>query len=263
MIKEDSPAALDLANRRTKGKPGPLLTDEFRPKSFDEAFSLQQEVGRFFGGVSVDEVAGWKCAAPNDDELFLAALYDSTLQYGSNNQTSLCKLYPDLDGHALVEPELAFELRHDLPARDEPYSRAEIDEAIGATRLALELIQSRYESPEKASFLEKLADGLVNQGVWFGPELSQELTGDLTKFLLTIQYSDGQQETKEAKHPNGHPRSGLYWLVNFLSEQGIGLHRGQQVITGSYAGLLKLPMDQTITLSYGDLGSFFIQFEHK
>lgn len=263
MTSKDSPAAIELARRRTEGKAGPLLLNELRPQTFDEAFRLQQAIGKNFASVPASEVAGWKCSLPSEEKTVIGALYASTVQYKSSEQISLCKLYPDTYSQAVVEPELAFELSRDLPQRDEPYSETEIDTAIGVTRLALELIQSRYESPDQATFFDALADGLVNQGVWLGPQLPQESENNLTEFLLTIQHSDGRLETKAAKHPNGNPRAGLYWLVNFLSAQGIGMIKGQQVITGSYAGVLKLPMHQAITLSYGELGKFMIQFENK
>jgi len=105
-----------------------------------------------------------------------------------------------------------------------------------------------------------LADGLVNQGLWIGPEVSTEAGLNLHEYVLGIKLADGSEQQIDAKHPNGHARAGLYWLVNFLSEQRIGLYKGQYVITGSYAGLLKLPMSQELVLTYGDLGKFSIQF---
>ena len=37
------------------------------------------------------------------------------------------------------------------------------------------------------------------------------------------------------------PRRPLYWLAEFLRQQGIGLRAGQVVITGSLAGAPALP----------------------
>jgi len=263
MNQKNSPAAVELAQRRTTGKTGTLLDNELRPRNFAEAFSLQQQVGEVYAGVTASEVAGWKCALPNDDKQIIAALYASTMQHQRSQSVALCRLYPNNEGLAAVEPELAFELKHDLPPRDTPYSEVEIDAAIATTRLALELIQSRYDSPEQATFFEALADGLLNQGVWIGPEIFENAPSDLAEFLLTIQYADGQVETRQAKHPNGNPGAGLYWLVNFLSAQGIGMRKTQQIITGSYAGVLRLPFGEVINLRYGDLGEFSISFEKK
>lgn len=260
---QNYPAAIELAHRRATGKSGPLLIDKLRPKTFDEAFALQQAVGKIFAGVTANEVEGWKCSLPSEEKKIVASLYAPTIQHQVNGTSSLCKLHPNTDSLAVVEPELAFQLKHDLPARASNYSKDEVDAAIATTRLALELIQSRYDAPQQASFFDALADGLLNQGVWLGPELSINSTQNLTEFLLKIQFADGKIETKQARHPNGNPRAGLYWLVNFLSAQGIGLRAGQQVITGSYAGVLKLPLGQLISLRYGELGEFSIQFERQ
>ncbi len=261
MKKQRPPAAMELARRRKEGKTGPLLPGEQRPQTFTDAFMLQQAVGEQYAGVSASAVAGWKCALPSDDKTVIGALYANTLQTQANEPVTICKLHADADGLAVVEPELAFELKQHLPPRDVPYSESEIDAAIGKTRLALELIQSRYEHPEQATFFDALADGLVNQGLWLGPELAHHPTQNLSEFSLTICYANGHVGTKPATHPNKNPRAGLYWLVNFLSKQGIGMRQGQQVITGSYAGVLKLQMGQPITLNYGDLGQFTVQFE--
>ena len=145
----------------------------------------------------------------------------------------------------------------------------QIDNAIGGVRLALELIQSRYSKPAEVSYFEALADGLVNQGLYLGPHISYPQGAELSSvaaFELEVTQGTGaadQSRCYSAKHPNNDPKAGLYWLVNFLSQQGIGISAGQQVITGSYAGVLDLPLDQDIHFRYGDLGQFKLQFKAK
>lgn len=262
-------AAIVLSTRRKEICTGPLLANEWRPKNFAEAFALQQAVGLHFAGVTASDVAGWKCALPTEEKIVVGALYTSTVQqialekrpeFAPTEPLSVCKIAASPEGFALVEPELAFELIQDLPPKSGIYTHCEIDAAIGKVRLALELIQSRYDDPSQATFFDALADGLVNQGLWLGPELKLSDSSDLSQFDLSIGFADGRVEAQAGRHPNVHPRAGLYWLVNFLSEQGIGLRQGQQIITGSYAGLLKLPMDEEITLTYGNLGCFTVRF---
>jgi 2-keto-4-pentenoate hydratase len=247
-----------------------LLPAALRPKNFAEAFALQQAVGCLFAGVNADAVAGWKCALPSADKTVIGAIYEATVQVQSvatvienelANTVSVCLLHPDSEELARVEPELAFELAKDLPPQSTRYTNAEIDMAIGKTRLALELIQSRYDDPVQATFFDALADGLVNQGLWLGPEINVSATTNLSGFELRLSSDKGLAEVIAGCHPNTNPRAGLYWLVNFLSEQGIGLRRGQHIITGSYAGLLKLPMGEKITICCGDLATYTIQFE--
>ena len=57
MTHQDPIAAIELAHRRGEGKAGPLLANELRPQTFEQAFSLQQAVGQIFAGVPASEVA--------------------------------------------------------------------------------------------------------------------------------------------------------------------------------------------------------------
>ncbi len=60
--------------------------------------------------------------------------------------------------------------------------------------------------------------------------------------------------------PERSPQGRLYWLANFLREQGLGLRAGQHVITGSYAGFLDVPANRDLELAYGDLGVLRLRF---
>ncbi|MEL4430128.1 hydratase [Shewanella mangrovisoli] len=256
-------AALELAQRRAKGEAGALLEEALRPKDFPQAFAIQQTIAQQFSAQG-NPIAGWKCLLPTAEKTVVAPIY----QHDVYVETAECPLYPSSKGLARIEPELAFEIGNDLPPRATPYSEAEIDAALGKTRLALELIKSRYQNPGEANHFDALADGLVNQGLWLGPELLAPAEIETGHFALSVEMAaSGQQASetlqKAAVHPNGFPKAGLYWLVNFLSAQGIGLTRGQYVITGSYAGVLDLPLNQHCQFHYGDLGQFGLQFVAK
>lgn len=67
-------------------------------------------------------------------------------------------------------------------------------------------------------------------------------------------------QTIQARHPDGNPRAPLYWLANFLRKRGPGLGAGQVVITGSYAGLLRLPLGRRATFDYANLARFDVTF---
>lgn len=257
-----------LAQRRRFGQSGPRLAIAERPTDLASAFALQQQMA---SALAVP-VIGWKCLLPSAEKTIVAPMFQSELtQYPASD----CVLYPSRleasAGLARVEPELALRMAEDLPPRALPYTEAEIDAAIGSTHLALELIQSRFAADSAAdsaaSYLEQLADGLFNQGLYLGPTIAPELllpaAGGDSAFALQLRLADGTVLDKAAVHPNQHARAGLYWLVNFLTQQGIGLSAGQVVITGSYAGVLDLPFDQSIEFQYGHLGAFRLCFREK
>ncbi|WP_445947387.1 hydratase [Shewanella sp.] len=268
----------DLALRRIAGIPGPRLAEADRPDNFIDAFALQQQISQQVCQQALTEVIGWKCLLPvvdnalGDTKYVLAPIFAAETIIESKSSAAIsaqCRLFPSAKNMARVEPELAFEFGTALPPQEQEYTNAQIDNAIGGVRLALELIQSRYSKPTEVSYFEALADGLVNQGLYLGPHINYPQEGGLSlveAFELEVTQGTGtiaQSRCYSAKHPNNNPKAGLYWLVNFLSQQGIGISAGQQVITGSYAGVLDLPLDQEIHFRYGELGQFKLQFKAK
>lgn len=257
-------AATILAERRLTGQPGDLLAEEQRPQSLEQAFALQQQVAGLIGAQPGQAVAGWKCLLPTEGKWVVAPIYQQTV---CQFPASSCPMWPSTvaasAGLARVEPELALVLAADLPPRATPYSASEVDAAVGSTHLALELIQSRFLAQSGAGFFDQLADGLFNQGLYLGPAIAAAPVLPYAEFTLSLNFADGTVRQHQAVHPNQHARAGLYWLVNFLSAQGIGLQAGQAVITGSYAGVLELPFAQQIQFVYGELGEFALQFVTK
>ncbi|MCL1077423.1 hydratase [Parashewanella spongiae] len=256
--------ALELATRRLLGTPGDILSEITKPQDFEAALQLQQDVSKKYCELANTHISGWKCVLPTATTTMLAPLFADNM----HDLTQHCPLYASSDNMALIEPEIVSTFAHDLPARKTPYSDTEIEAAIGDTRLALELMQSRYHSPSEATFFEALADGLLNQGVYLGVEINPQVTLEqMGRFQLTVTAEqDTQTEIlldKIVTHPNQHPRVGLYWLINFLSQRGIAIKAGQHVITGSYAGIIRVPFDRNITLQYGDLGEISLKFDRK
>lgn len=244
-------AAQILAARRLRGEAGPRLPEACRPHTLEQAMAIQAAVTRELDA----GIGGWKCGLPTPERIVVAPIYAQTIQ-----QASPCAIWPR-GGQARVEPELAFVLGHDLPARALPYSHAEIDAAIGHTHLALELIASRYAEPAGISFAEALADGLVNQGLWLGPQVDTEAARLADEIALRVSDAVGVRSEHAGRHPNGLPRTPLYWLVDYLRSQGQDLKAGQAIITGSYAGVLELPLGEVLTVDYAGLGSLTVSFD--
>ena len=253
-------AAAILAQRRLEGRQGPCLPDALRPLTLQQAMQIQSAVTPLMG----DAVGGWKCGMPGPDKLVVAPIYARTIHTGLDAQAGgrPCPVWA-CDGLVRVEPELAFVLGQDLPARDRPYARAELDAAIASTHLALELIDSRYSDQAGLSFADKLADGLVNQGLYLGPPVDGEVAGRTQAMAIETQIDGRLEPVRAGQHPDATPRGPFYWLAAYLSEQGVGLQAGQVVITGSFAGAFPLPIGADVRLRYGDLGTLTVRFQAK
>ena len=224
-----------------------------RPADLEDGWQVQQEVTRLLGL----PVGGWKAGLPGTGKWVAAPIYAPTL-----SRAAVC-VAPWTDPHQAevnVEPELAFVLAHDLPARAQAYTEAEVNAAVASVHAALELCASRYLDPAALPFAELLADGLVNSGLWMGPALNPHDAAAAAAFELRWQLEGETAQTVQGRHPDGNPRAPLYWLANFLRERGLGLQAGQVVITGSYAGVLRLPLGRRVTFDYADLARFDVAF---
>lgn len=248
-------AASILVTARQKGVLVERLPVELQPANLDDGFAIQQEVSHQLGR----RIVAWKCALPRPGKVIAAPIYDADIHRGD-----VCRMSGPPRACVRAEPELACLLDRDLPPRREAYSEAEVLSALGHTHLALELLGSRYSHPETLTFPELLADGLFNAGLVIGPRVNS-VTGatpaDLPFEFDVCLASVGQEAvTFAGRHPDRGVLAPIVWLANFLRSRGVGLHAGQAVITGSFAGVLELPVGRELHIGFGNLGTLPITF---
>ena len=144
----------------------------------------QQQVERYTADVQVQTGPGQPGRAlvmsglKAGDRVVVAPIYSRTI-----SNAAPCPVWAQ-NGQVRVEPELAFVLGRDLPARAQAYSHAEVESAISKVHLALELIDSRYDDQAELTFADRLADGLVNQGLWLGPEVPWQQASQAKAFAV-------------------------------------------------------------------------------
>lgn len=225
--------------------------EAFTAQNIDQAIIVQQKMAALNG-----HIAGWKCLVPQaNDQLIVAPI----LQAAEHGQQ--CGIIPTIKDElalALIEPEIAFILGQDI----EPYQHYtddEIDSAISATHMALELIQNRFSRDSQPSYLQKLADGLSNQGVYIGPQIPKSVAYQASHVDVVVT-ANNQQQSFNGKHPCELPQLPVYWMINYLAQKGIKLSAGQAIITGSYCGVVKVPMATEVSIEYKDIGQFSVSF---
>jgi 2-keto-4-pentenoate hydratase len=241
-----------LAARRAR-QSGARLAESCRPAGLQDALAIQRRVQELLGFPT----GGWKCSAPTAERaISCAPIFAPTI-----TRASPCPaLAPG--GRVRIEPEIAFALGQDLPCRTAPYDEAEVCAAIAETRLALELLDSRYSDPGAVTFAELLADQVSNQGLFVGPVVPDAMSRQLEGFAIAIETATATLHARAGKHPDGHPLRPLVWLANFLASQSEigGLKAGAVVTTGSYAGALEVPVSTPLQVRFGDLGQIDIEF---
>jgi 2-keto-4-pentenoate hydratase len=254
-------AAQILFAARKAGQRLAGLPPSLRPDDLESGLVIQNRISAALDAEG-DSIIGWKCASPTPEKIIAAPIYRSALYTESNGMTiAVTGLGGNAVNEVKVEPEVAFVLGRDLPARDVPYGVDAIDHAIAEVRLALEIIGSRYLDPAQVSFPELLADGLLNSGVVLGPRVDADFRALPTAIELGLRIEGQPDQTLHGLHPEKQCVAPLYWLTNFLNQRGISLRAGQSIITGSYAGVLALPVNRTIQIRFGALGTITTIFQ--
>lgn len=241
-------AANVLLARRTAGTKAPRLEESIRPQSLDDALAIHAEMEK------IETTGAWKCLLPPaEDKIIVAPIFN--VQQDSDTVV----LFEDKEV-ARVEPEICFLLSKDLSPKASPYSEAEIIDAIGSAHMALELMQSRYAEDAGQNFYESLADGMLNQGVYVGPEIDKDEA--LTTSTVKINVSQDQDVRElDGKHPNPRAVDGLIWLVNYMNERGVTIKAGHPIITGSFKGIVPMAFDIETTIEYEGIGKFTVTFK--
>ncbi len=248
-------AAQILLARRYARSLGGRLPEVCRPRTLAQGWQVQQLVAQAWP----DEVAGWKCGLPTPGKLVAGPIFRRDVQTLALGDTAVA-----LRGVAAgadscrFEQEIGFVIAHDLPPRAELYSPAEVDAAISHACCAIEVVGGRYtaEAAAEAVFPELLADGLFNSGLLLGPAFNER---PWRPFDLAFTVN-GQHSTHAARNADGEPRPGLYWLANYLRENGLGLKAGQVVITGSMAGVPTWPAATRVQVQYDAQDAFDFSF---
>ena len=248
-------AARFLIKARQSGVAGERLPADQRPHNLGQGFAVQLRTAELLEKEHRDPALAWKSALPSADRASTAPIYASTIMQADAGPLKM----PVVDGKVRIEPEIAFEIRHDLPARPQRYSDAEVDAAIGRARLALEILGCRYARPDDASASELLADHMFNHGLVLGPYIASPDMAPV-EMDIAIQAGGDAPQSYAGVHPNKAPRAGLYWLVEFLRGAGLGLKAGQHVITGSYAGYIDVPAGKDLKIGFGSLGTLAVRF---
>jgi len=237
----DQAARLFLRARQTR-TPGPRLPESCRPPDADAALAIQRRTLELLG----EKTGGWKCGIPTPNGVMLAPITASTIFHAPPCVVPGPK--------ATIEPEIAFVMGRDLAPRGTAYTDEEIRGAIQEARFCLELLDTRFANKGEASFFEILADCYNNWGLFVGPVVPGALNLPLESLRAKITTPTATIFDGVRAHPSGHPLKPYIWLARYLNGRGEGLKAGEIVTTGSYAGIVEVPIGQPLRVELEGIG---------
>jgi 2-keto-4-pentenoate hydratase len=234
------------------------------PRDLAEAYRLQAAVARDLGAIG-----GWKVAAVTEaqreslgvDVAIGAPLLRSWMHDSRRNAAEL--RVADFIAPKL-ECEFAFELARDLPPRPgQPYTRKEVQEAILAMRIGVEIVDSRL--PRGLGALAELGDAFNNGAYVAGPRIHAWHGLDFARLAIVLMRDhDGTSEElargSGAAILDGDPFGTVVMLANAAPAGAPGLAAGDIVTTGSCTGAPRLPGPGAYRADFGALGSLGFRF---
>ena len=176
-------------------------------------------------------VGGWKVGAPGPDGPISCAPMPAAGIFAAPTELDSAIYTP-----REVESELCFRMARDLPARAAPYTRQEVFAALDTCHPGIEILQSRYATPDAVGGLALLAD-LIQHGAYVvGDSIASWREMDF--FALTVtQAIEGGPERVATGNPAGDMLRLIVWLANEGATWAGGLRAGQVVTCGSWTGL--------------------------
>ena len=234
------------------------------PAELAEAYRLQAAVTRELGAIG-----GWKVAAvtPAQREALGVdvAIGAPLLQPWMHDfRRGAAELHVADFIAPKLECEFAFELARDLPPRpNQGYSRKEVEAAILAMRIAVEIVDSRL--PRGLGTLAELGDAFNNGAFVAGPRIHAWHGLDFTAHMMVLTRTQGEHSEEIARGSgaailDGDPFGTVVMLANAPPATARGLLAGDIVTTGSCSGAPRLPGPGSYRADFGALGSVAFAF---
>ena len=222
-----------------------------RPGDLAAGYAVQAQVAGMLGAIG-----GWKIGAADPGNTPLhAPIFAQEIH--PSGVTLAAKEFPG----AIIEAEIAFRLRQDLPVGDVAHDAASVARAVERVP-ALEIYRSRYREPGAAEEAEQLADCLANGGLIVGVGVGVGVEavmagGAMPTWDIDLAVDDTLEQVRAARHPAGDPLQLVVWLANHLNRCGSLLSAGQVVTTGA---MLLAPIGRSVRGEWQGLGSVSASF---
>ncbi|HUN70652.1 MAG TPA: fumarylacetoacetate hydrolase family protein [Burkholderiales bacterium] len=238
------------------------------PASVAEAYAIQSE---FVGmrAAALGQVTGYKLALTTPamrsmvglTEPIAGDMHDKTIRRHGTPGAGTVRAADYV--RLLVEFEIALEMADDLPAIGAPYDRAGVARAVGAVMPALELADDRDADYAllPANPLMLIADNAWNEGAVLGAPVRNWQGIDLAGLRGEASINGKSVGAGHGRDVMGHPLDALAWLANNLASRGLGLWRGDVVITGSLVTTKYPKPGDRIRFAAGGLGAVELQVE--
>ena len=231
--------------------PGPA------PRDMKEAFAIQSAVRASIGW----KRAGWKIGCTSEraqkalktDGPFPGPLYKEQLfSSGARVQTLA-------SNSRTTEPEIAFTMARDLPARDKTWSVDEVLDAAATVHPSIEIVNPRLPKGFNDVVEWYVADGGLSHALVLGPGVKPLRRADYATITNRVSINGTNKYSGIASNALGGPELALTWLANDLIAKGLFLRSGDVVTTGVITEVFDTKLGDFVEATYDLIGKVTVQ----
>lgn len=234
------------------------LGDGIRPADRADGYAIQAALERF----SATHLFGWKIAATSE-----AGQKHINVPGPMAGRILAETVIPDggtasMAGNEMrvAEPEFAFRMKTDLPARSTPYTVQQVLDAVDTLHPAIEIPDSRFADFVSAGEAQLIADNACAHLFVLGPATTADWRSMNLIEQRPVTTMQGQQFIGHGKNVLGDPRVALTWLANELRQLGVTLKAGRVVTTGTCHPPLPITAGDFCAVDFGVLGRVSVGF---
>ena len=257
-------AADILYNSRINTKRIKSLPKECTPKSFQEAYAIQDELTKKY--LSEDKktlVIGKKIGCTNEAAKIQLNIKDSFFgnMFSNNISKSNTVINSKKYFSPFVEPEFSFIMKNELDIAKAPYSSDIVYNSILAVLPSIELVDSRYEDWTSIGVNNLIADNAVHAHWVYGKEIRELNLFDFNDHSVDLFINGKFIEKGNASAVMGNPINSLTWLINNLAIIGKVLPKNYYVSTGTCTKAIPISIGDKVTADFGKLGIVGFNFK--
>lgn len=228
------------------------LPEHLRPEKEDDATRINEAIWR----INTADVAGWKIGATGpaaQKALGLTRPFTGFIPADCVDANGARYEFARMM-RPIVESEYAFRMARTLPPKAGPYSRAEVEAAIGSLIIGLEIPESRLPEDHGLGAFGTLIDHGGTGRFVIGREIEDWRGVDCTDQDVVLTFDGEEVGRGRGSAMMGHPVEALTWFANHLSERGIPLEAGIFVTTGSCTGVVQAMRPLRAVADFGPAG---------
>ncbi|NWD74739.1 2-oxopent-4-enoate hydratase [Pseudomonas gingeri] len=156
-----------------------------------------------------------------------------------------------------AEGEIAFVLKDDLTGPG--VTLADVLRATAYVMPCFEIVDSRIRD-WKIRIQDTVADNASAAAFVLGDGSVAPHEVDLACVGMTLEKNGEIVATGAGAAALGHPANAVVWLANTLGRLGIGLKRGEVILSGSLAAMVPVKPGDQLRMSLGGIGSASVRF---